>query len=174
MSFPCPQHMCNESRKIDRSHEKKHTYNVSIHGWLYVQDQRMVNHKNDTYLFSLAGPTFPDKTSNAPRHEKTRRCCMQTTKAQTSLCFHTSLISVCIIRYLKSSVVKLAPDKRSLLAEQAGWFESKLAKNTKACQISSYEIINGNLTLNRPRGEKTCLLGFRQSEIQTSLLSYSD
>ena len=122
--------MCNESRKIGRAH-KKHTNNISIIGWLCVQDQRMVNHKNYIYLFSLAGPTFPDKTSNAPRHEKTRRCCMQTIKAQISLCFHTSLISVCIIRYLKSSVVKLAPYKRSLLAEQAGWFESKLAKKHK-------------------------------------------
>ena len=140
-----------------------------------MQDQRMVNHKKrDIPFFTLDGPTFPDKISNAPRHEKTRRCCMQTTKAQTSLCFHTSLISVCIIRYLKSSVVKLALFKLSLLAEHAGWFEPRLAKNAKTCQIKSYEIINGNLTLNRPRGEKTCLLGFRQSEIQTSLLSYSD
>ena len=108
MSLPCPNSMCNESRKIGRAH-KKHTYNISIAGWLYVEDQRMVNHRNDTYLFSLAGPAFPDKTSNGPRHEKARRCCMQTTKAQISLCFHTSLISVRIIRYLKSSVVKLAP-----------------------------------------------------------------
>ena len=53
--------------------------------------------------------------------------------------------------------------------ETGRWTKYKLFKEAGCCQLTeSTEVING------PRRDKTCLWGFRQSGIQTSLLSYRD